>query len=127
MKRIAAVVFLTCVASLPSYAGDYLGQLSINPYAPDSTSSPGRQNFQIKQSMSNEYSSGGPKLYDSDHNFKGNLNGNRYDSDSISNPYGRYGSRYSSESINNPYGAGSRYRSDSPNNPHGTGLSIFDE
>jgi hypothetical protein len=126
MKKMAVVLLLSCVA-MPAYAGDYLGQLSVNPYAPNSTSSPGGQNVQIKQSMGNEYGSGGPKLYDSDHNFRGNLNGNRYDSDSISNPYGKYGSKYSTDSINNPYGAGSRYKSDSPNNPYGTGLSVYGE
>lgn len=43
------------------------------------------------------------RLYSSDGDYMGNLNDNRYDSNSVSNPYGRYGSRYSSESINNPY------------------------
>jgi hypothetical protein len=36
--------------------------------------------------------------------YLGNLNSNRYDSNSVSNPYGQYGSRYSQDSINNPYG-----------------------
>ena len=35
--------------------------------------------------------------------FRGNVNDNRYDSNSISNPYGRYGNKYSPDSINNPY------------------------
>lgn len=35
--------------------------------------------------------------------YLGNLNDNRYDSNSISNPYGRYGNQYSQDSINNPY------------------------
>lgn len=43
------------------------------------------------------------RLYSPSGKFRGNLNDNRYDSNSISNPYGRYGSRYSNESINNPY------------------------
>lgn len=43
--------------------------------------------------MENEYATGGPKLYDSEGNFRGNLNGNKYDPDSVSNPYGRYGSK----------------------------------
>lgn len=51
--------------------------------------------------------------------YLGNLSSNRFDSDSVSNPYGRYGSRYSSDSINNPYGQyGSRYSNDSVNNPY---------
>ena len=36
--------------------------------------------------------------------YLGDLSGNRYDPDSTSNPYGRYGSKYSADSINNPYG-----------------------
>lgn len=53
--------------------------------------------------------------------YLGNLNSNRYDPNSVSNPYGRYGSRYSTDSINNPYGQyGSRYSTDSPNNPYAT-------
>lgn len=53
--------------------------------------------------------------------YLGRLSADRYDPDSTSNPYGRYGSRYSSDSINNPYGQyGSRYSPDSPNNPYAT-------
>lgn len=33
---------------------------------------------------------------------------NKYDPDSTSNPYGRYGSPYSPDSVNNPYGSGFR-------------------
>jgi len=53
--------------------------------------------------------------------YLGTLSNNRYDPDSVSNPYGRYGSRYSPDSINNPYGRyGSRYSPDSANNPYAT-------
>lgn len=53
--------------------GKYLGNLSSNPYDPNSTSNPyGRY-------------------------------GSEYSQDSINNPYGRYGSRYSQDSPNNPY------------------------
>lgn len=53
--------------------------------------------------------------------YLGTLSNNRYDSDSVSNPYGQYGSKYSPDSINNPYGQyGSRYSPDSPNNPYST-------
>lgn len=44
-----------------------------------------------------------PIVIDQNGNFRGNLNGNPFDPNSISNPYGRYGSPYSPESINNPY------------------------
>ena len=33
----------------------------------------------------------------------GKLNANKYDPESVSNPYGKYGSKYSPNSINNPY------------------------
>jgi hypothetical protein len=53
--------------------------------------------------------------------YLGNTSANKYDPDSINNPYGRYGSRFSSESVNNPYGQyGSRFSSESANNPYAT-------
>mgnify|MGYP001616150107 CR=1 FL=1 len=53
--------------------------------------------------------------------YLGNLSANPYDSNSTSNPYGRYGSPYSSDSINNPYGRyGSPYSNESVNNPYAT-------
>lgn len=45
----------------------------------------------------------GAKLYSSDGTYLGNVNSNKYDVNSISNPYGQYGNKYSSKSINNPY------------------------
>ena len=45
-----------------------------------------------------------PHIYAPDGQYLGNLNANRYDPNSISNPYGQYGSRYSPNSVNNPYG-----------------------
>jgi hypothetical protein len=59
--------------------------------------------------------------------YLGHLSANRYDSDSIANPYGQYGSRYAANSINNPYGRfGSRCSSSSPRNPYSTnGPSIY--
>ena len=60
-----------------------------------------------------------PKLYSQDGKYLGTLSNNRFDADSVSNPYGKYGSRYSADSINNPYGRyGSRFSSESPNNPY---------
>lgn len=51
--------------------------------------------------------------------YLGELSSDRYNANSTSNPYGRYGSKYSSDSINNPYGRyGSRYSNDSPTNPY---------
>ncbi len=53
--------------------GKYLGNLSANPYDPDSVSNP-----------TGQY-------------------GSPYSQDSINNPVGEYGSPYSDKSINNPY------------------------
>lgn len=53
--------------------------------------------------------------------YLGNLNSNRYDPNSVANPYGQYGSPYSSNSINNPYGQyGSPYSPNSARNPYAT-------
>jgi hypothetical protein len=53
--------------------------------------------------------------------YLGNLSANRYDPNSTSNSYGRYGSPYSPDSINNPYGRyGSPYSNESVNNPYAT-------
>ena len=43
------------------------------------------------------------KLYAPNGEFRGNLNDNRYDPNSVSTPYGTYGSKYSPKSLNNPY------------------------
>lgn len=51
--------------------------------------------------------------------YRGNLNNDRHDPDSVSNPYGQYGSKYSPDSINNPYGAGNPYG--------GNKLKVYDE
>lgn len=58
------------------------------------TQSPGSIDFR------NDYNS--PKLYENGQ-YRGNLNNNQYDPNSVSNPYSRYGNPYSQESINNPY------------------------
>lgn len=64
---------------------------------------------------------GAPKLYSQDGKYLGTLSTNKYDPDSVSNPYGKYGNPYSADSINNPYGKyGSPYSSESVNNPYAT-------
>lgn len=69
---------------------------------------------------------GGPKIVSPDGQYLGRLNSNRYDPDSVANPYGRYGSRYSPDSIQNPYGRwGSRYSPDGVRNPYSTGGPIL--
>jgi len=67
----------------------------------------------------NRYTTGGGRIYGQDGTYLGRLNANRYDPESVANPYGRYGSAYSATSINNPYGAyGSAYSSQSARNPY---------
>jgi len=62
-----------------------------------------------------------PYLVSPDGKFLGNLNSNRYDPNSVSNPYGRYGNKYSPDSINNSYGVyGSPYSNKSINNRFAT-------
>ncbi len=117
----------------------YYGQYSNNQFAPNSVSnqfgeygspySPNSINNPYNShNFNNQFNHGNNgktyKLYDSNGNFRGNLNNNRFDPDSVANPYGRYGSRFSSESINNPYGAGNRFNDDSPFNQFGDGMEI---
>jgi hypothetical protein len=122
----------------------YLGNLSANQFAPNSTANPfggGNQfnpnsvNNQFGKygsrfsphSVNNPFAVNAPKLYDSSGNYRGKLSSNRFDPDSVSNPFGRYGSRYSPDSINNPLGAGNPLSPDSPRNPFGQGLLIIGE
>jgi len=44
-----------------------------------------------------------PIIVDQNGQYRGNLNNNQYDPNSVSNPYGNYGSQYSPNSLNNPY------------------------
>lgn len=117
----------------------YLGRLSANPYAPDSTANPYGPAGSPYSSTSvnnrfgpygspyspvsarNPYASDAPKIVAQDGTYLGELSDDPYDPDSVANPYGRYGSPYSSTSINNPYSTyGSPYSSQSPNNPYAT-------
>jgi hypothetical protein len=117
-SKLTAAIITTIAMS--ASAQTYLGNLTANPYLPPAPPQP-------SGTFNNPYgnSSNSPQLYDSQGQFRGNLNSNQYDPNSVANPYGRYGSQYSADSINNPYGAGSQYRSDSPNNPYGTGMKIY--
>ena len=123
-------------------SAQYLGNLSNNPFAPNSTANPytggnAYDSNSIKnpygaygspysnKSATNPYTMDAPKIYDQNGNYHGKLSANTYDPESISNPYGRFGSRYSADSINNPYGSGSPYSPSSPNDPSGQGMSIY--
>lgn len=67
------------------------------------------------------YASPQLRSQDGEGKYLGNLNSNRFDPDSVSNPFGRYGSRFSPESVHNPYGPyGSPYSPYSARNPYAT-------
>lgn len=56
-------------------------------------------------------------LYANDGTYLGNTSSNQFDSNSINNPYGKYGSEFSSNSIRNQFGQyGSKFSQESPNN-----------
>ncbi len=118
-----------------------LGELSANPYIPNSTANPYGAGSPFNPdginnpfspygspysnlSATNPFAIDAPRLYDQQGNYRGKLSANSYDPDSISNPYGRYGNPYSPDAINNPYGPGSPYAPDSPTNPYGSGWQI---
>jgi hypothetical protein len=76
--KISIAIFASMVVMLSMASAQQYG----NPYGNDSNSN---------------------KVYAPNGEFRGNLNDNRYDPNSVSNPYGTYGSKYSSKSLNNPY------------------------
>ena len=143
MHMIMQLIIISLLAfSINLIADEYLGNLSINPYAPDSIANPhgagspynpdsvtnlyGRFGSPYSnQSATNPFATDAPKLYDRHGIYRGKLSNNPYDPDSISNPYSRYGNPYSPDSVNNPYGAGNPYQADSPKNPYGNGWLIF--
>jgi len=141
MRSLLPVLLALLLLPFAASGEDDLGNLSANPYDPDSVSNPyGAGNPHdpnsvtnpygpygspySNQSANNPYATDAPKLYDSQGNYRGKLSSNPHDPDSVSNPYCRYGNPYSPESLNNPYGAGNPYRPDSPNNPYGSGWDI---
>lgn len=48
-------------------------------------------------------------LYSPNGQFRGDLNSNPFDPDSVSNQFGPYGNPFSPDSVNNPFGAGNPY------------------
>ena len=144
MKTLLAI-FITVVLFLPLAFGqsekkertlfdEYLGRLSTNKFAPDSTSnkfgvygspySPKSINnpFSLYGSAAHSsFGSNSPLIRGEDGTYLGRLNRNKFDADSVSHPFGRYGSRFSPNSINNPYGKyGSPYSPYSATNPYAT-------
>jgi hypothetical protein len=145
MRRLlilaVSLILLFSVVLFAKAEAEYLGDLSANPFGPNSTAnqfgggnpfapnsitnpfSPYGSPFS-NQSASNPFATDAPRLYDQQGNYRGKLSENRFDPDSTSNPFGRYGSPFSPDSINNQFGAGSPYRPDSPNNRFGSGWRI---
>lgn len=69
----------------------------------------------------NRYTTDGGKIYGQDGQYLGRLNSNKYDPESVANPYGVYGSKYSPTSINNKYSTyGSPYSPLSATNRYST-------
>ncbi len=136
---VFSIVIVLMLAVNVSFA--HLGDLSLNPYDPNSISTPygagnpynpnsvtnpfGRYGSPYSPySSTNPYATPPPRLFDNQGNYRGKLSNNPYDPDSISNPYVRFGNPYSPDSINNPYGAGNPYFPNSPTNP-GSGWKII--
>jgi hypothetical protein len=111
--------------------------LSENKYDPDSISNKyGQYGSRYGNTVTNPYSAFGnrysatsatnryafdtPKIYAADGTYLGKLSTNKYDPESISNPYGLYGSKHGNN-LMNPYSDyGSKYSSQSWRNPYAT-------
>lgn len=63
--------------------------------------------------------SNSPKIIAPDGTYRGNLNSNEFDPNSISNEFGRYGSEFSPDSVNNEFGKYGNPFSDQYSNPYG--------
>ena len=143
MREVFGLIIIFLLTSISSvYAQNYLGNLSINPYDPNSFSnlygagSPYNPNSPknpygtygnpyISKSATNPYTMDAPKVYDQQGNFRGKLSSNIYDPDSITNEFGRFGSPFSPNSLKNPFGAGNQFAPDSPYNLFGSGWRVF--
>ena len=149
MKTILSLLIATLVAGATSHAqscgeGVFLGRLSANPYSATSTANPYGQYGNVysatsinnsfgkwgssysSTSVANPYATAAPKIIAADGTYLGKLSSNPYDSQSVANPYGKFGSPYSPTSINNPYSKyGSPYSPMSPNNPYATKAPVL--
>jgi len=146
-KPLRAACLLALAAALLHSAGvavaqEYLGNLSANPFDPNSIANPFGKGSAFdpnsinnpfgpygspfsNQSATNPYATEAPKLYDGDGNYRGRLSSNPFDPESINNPFGRFGNPLSPDSIHNPFGAGNPFSPYSPDNPFGSGLRII--
>ena len=116
MKTHLACIALIFALAPAAAAQTYLGQLSANPYNPDSIANPYGAGSPYKadgvnnrygvygspyspKSATNPHATQPPKLYDAQGNYRGELSANRYAPDSISNFYGRYEDTKSIQSV----------------------------
>lgn len=106
--------------SAPAYSSPTV--ITANPYLGTPLSQyDSRVNQYSPTGARNPYTTNGGKIYGADGTYLGKLNANKYDPESVANPYGQYGSKYSPTSINNPYSQyGSKYSTQSANNPYST-------
>ena len=137
MRRIFPCLVLIVLFAIPAYAQQAAEEAALRaavPYATMLRDSPGltlQQYEAVIRAVAKKRvglatpsfvrPTGPPSVVGQDGKHLGTLSGNRYDPNSISNPYGRYGSKYSPDSVNNPYGKyGSRYSPYSATNPYTT-------
>jgi hypothetical protein len=95
---IIAILLSSISAAGAQYRERYLGDLPTGSQPPAVSTNP--------------YGNS-PRLYDSQDQYRGNLNSNPYDPNRVPNPSGRFGSPYSP------------YRQDNPNNPYGQGIGVY--
>lgn len=100
MKNLCSTMTVVAVTLTTNAAAQtYFGNLSANPYLPKAPPQPANTfNYPYGNSSS-------PQLFNSQGQFRGKLNANPYDANSVANPFGQHGSRLSPYSINNPFGA----------------------
>lgn len=125
LRPLLALAASLALAALAPEAGAQTSDrgplvLSTNPYAGTPVSSyDARVSPYAADGARNPYTTGGGRIVAADGQYLGRLNANRYDPESVANPYGRYGSPYSATSINNPHGRyGSPYSPQSATNPY---------
>jgi hypothetical protein len=63
--------------------------------------------------------SNSPKIIAPDGTYRGNLNNNEFDTNSVANPFGKYGSEFSPDSVNNEFGKYGNPYSNQYSNPNG--------
>jgi hypothetical protein len=118
MRMILALAAL--IIAVPAVQAQQDAYITANPYLGTSVSPyDARVSPYSSYGALNPYTNGGGRIYAQDGTYLGRLNANRYDPESVSNPYGQYGSPYSGTSINNPFSSyGSPYSSYSARNPY---------